>query len=55
LKAIVVQIVGDNKGSVDVFRFGCVESSCESQADLLVHPFEEVFLGRFGNQAIDIA
>lgn len=38
-----------------VFGLGVAEFSAEAQDDLVIHPFEEVFLGRLGDQAVHIS
>ncbi len=48
MQTIIVKVIGDYEFTDGVFRFRIVEGSCESKADLLIDPLEEVLLGRFG-------
>ena len=55
LKAVVIEEVGNDELSVAVLGLRSSKDSVESQGDLLVDPFEEVFLRWFRDQPIDVS
>jgi hypothetical protein len=55
LETVVVEVVGDDELAVAVLGLGRGEVGVEAEADLLVHPLEEVLLGRLGDQSEDVA
>lgn len=55
MQTVIVEVVGDDELPVAVLGFGAGEDCVEAEADLLVYPLEEVLLGRFGDEAEDVA
>lgn len=55
LETVVIKVVCDDKLTNCIFWFGIVEGRSESQTDLLINPFEKVFLWWFGDQFINVS
>lgn len=55
MDTVIIKVESYDEFSVCVFRLGVCLDSSESKADLLVDPFEEVFLWWFGDQSVNIA
>lgn len=54
MQAIVVEVISDDEFSIAVLWLRSREDCVESETDLLVDPFEEIFLRRFRNQSKNI-
>ena len=54
-EAVVITEELNHELTFFVFRLGVTEFSAETQNDLVVHPLEEVFLGRLGHQTVHIS